>query len=79
MSWTLADPKCFKLTPGGAWEEYATIAQRTHHVSWLTPTGEILLMGGRDPWVFTTGKRQPGFKIRLKNIPWCALEYSTDS
>ena len=41
---------CIRLpSPGAtAWEHYADIGDRADHTSWWTPSGKLLLLGGRD-------------------------------
>ena len=45
--YTLAS--CIRLSTPGAteWEHYADIGFRAYHTSWWTPSGKLLLLGGR--------------------------------
>ena len=42
-------PTCIRLPSPGAtqWEHYADIGFRAYHTSWWTPSGKLLLLGGR--------------------------------
>ena len=40
---------CLRLAAGNSeWEQFATISARGSHTSWVTSTGKLMLLGGRD-------------------------------
>ena len=71
---------CVHLSPpsSSVWTSYATTRKyRTFHTAWVSPSGELLLVGGaysaEDAEIVNAGT-STGREIRLEQNPWLGLK-----